>query len=96
MLVVNDEAHHTHDEDSEWNKIIRGLHATQRPAGSPRNSTSPRRRATARVQLFTWTVFDYPLKQAIIDNVVKRPLKGVAQGSRSSGRTSPARGIRPI
>ena len=23
LLVVNDEAHHTHDEDSEWNKIIR-------------------------------------------------------------------------
>ena len=31
-------------------------------------------------QLFTWTIFDYPLKQAIIDNVVKRPLKGIAQG----------------
>jgi type III restriction enzyme len=39
--------------------------------------------ATARHskgQLFSWTVFDYPLKQAIIDNVVKRPLKGIAQG----------------
>ena len=31
-------------------------------------------------QLFSWTVFDYPLKQAILDNVVKRPLKGVAKG----------------
>jgi type III restriction enzyme len=31
-------------------------------------------------QLFAWTVFDYPLKQAIIDNVVKRPLKGLAKG----------------
>ena len=30
--------------------------------------------------LFTWTVFDYPLKQAILDNVVKRPLKGIAKG----------------
>lgn len=30
--------------------------------------------------LFTWTVFDYPLKQAILDNVTKRPLKGIAQG----------------
>lgn len=30
--------------------------------------------------LFTWTVYDYPLKQAILDNVVKRPLKGVAKG----------------
>ncbi len=26
LMVINDEAHHTHDEDSEWNKIIRGLH----------------------------------------------------------------------
>jgi hypothetical protein len=31
-------------------------------------------------QLFSWTVFDYPLKQAIIDNIVKRPLKGIAKG----------------
>ena len=27
LLVVNDEAHHTHDEDSEWNKIIRDIHS---------------------------------------------------------------------
>ncbi len=26
LLVVNDEAHHTHDEESEWNKVIRSLH----------------------------------------------------------------------
>src|SRR5436309_9568671 len=26
LLVINDEAHHTHDEESEWNKVIRGLH----------------------------------------------------------------------
>src|SRR5207244_3421100 len=31
-------------------------------------------------QLFSWTVYDYPLKQAILDNVVKRPLKGIATG----------------
>jgi type III restriction enzyme len=30
--------------------------------------------------LFTWTVFDYPLKQAIIDQVVKRPMKGITAG----------------
>jgi type III restriction enzyme len=30
--------------------------------------------------LFTWTIFDYPLKQAILDNIVKRPIKGIAQG----------------
>lgn len=37
-------------------------------------------RADPKGSLFTWTVFDYPLKQAILDNVTKRPIKGVAQG----------------
>ena len=45
-----------------------------------RSSTSRPRRATPRAGLFTWTVFDYPLKQAIIDNVVKRPTKGMTAG----------------
>jgi type III restriction enzyme len=26
-VVLNDEAHHTHDEDSAWNHAIRALHA---------------------------------------------------------------------
>ena len=30
--------------------------------------------------MFSWTVYDYPLKQAIVDGIVKRPLKGVAKG----------------
>jgi type III restriction enzyme len=32
VVVLNDEAHHTHDEESEWNTIIRGLQA-QVPGG---------------------------------------------------------------
>lgn len=32
-------------------------------------------------ELFTWTVFDDPLKQAIVDGVVKRPLKGITKGA---------------
>lgn len=79
IAVINDEAHHTHDEESEWNKTIRDLHkqvsgglAVQFDfTATPRHSKG---------QLFSWTVFDYPLKQAIIDNVVKRPLKGIAKG----------------
>lgn len=79
VAVLNDEAHHTHDEDSEWNKIVRGLHATV-PGGVSGQfdfTATPRH---SKGQLFSWTVFDYPLKQAILDNVVKRPLKGIAQG----------------
>jgi type III restriction enzyme len=26
LMVVNDEAHHTHEENNEWNKVIRNLH----------------------------------------------------------------------
>lgn len=80
-LVVNDEAHHTHDEDSEWNRVIRRLHADT-PSGLAAQldfSATPR---YSKGSLFTWTVYDYPLKQAIIDNVVKRPMKGVAAGIR--------------
>ena len=75
LVVVNDEAHHTHDEDNEWNKVIRGLHAATPVAAQFDFSATPRYQKGA---LFPWTVFDYPLKQAIVDNVVKRPVKGIA------------------
>jgi type III restriction enzyme len=47
---------------------------------SQRSWISPPHPRHSKGQLFSWTVYDYPLKQAIIDNVVKRPLKGIAQG----------------
>jgi type III restriction enzyme len=79
LAVINDEAHHTHEEESEWNKVIRGLHndVPGGLAGQFDFTATPRH---SKGELFSWTVFDYPLKQAIIDNVVKRPLKGIAQG----------------
>ena len=78
-VVVNDEGHHTHDESNEWNELIRHLH-TRVVGGLTTQldfSATPR---YAKGGLFTWTVFDYPLKQAIIDNVVKRPTKGITTG----------------
>ncbi len=79
VVVLNDEAHHTHDEDSEWNKTIRRLHAATRGGLAAQLDFTATPRHT-KGQLFSWTVFDYPLKQAILDNIVKRPLKGVAKG----------------
>ena len=76
LLVINDEAHHTHDEDNEWNKVIRGLHERTPLAAQLDFSATPRFQKGA---LFPWTIFDYPLKQAILDNIVKRPVKGIAQ-----------------
>ena len=78
-LVINDEGHHVHDEDSEWSKIIRRLHdeSVGGLAGQLDFSATPRYQKGG---LFTWTVYDYPLKQAIIDRVVKRPMKGITAG----------------
>ncbi len=77
-LVVNDEAHHTHDEDSEWNKVIRRLHGHV-PGGLGAQLDFTATPRYSKGALFTWTVYDYPLKQAIIDNIVKRPVKGIAR-----------------
>jgi type III restriction enzyme len=76
LMVLNDEAHHTWDEDSEWNKVIRDLNA-QTPLVTQLDLS-----ATPRFQkgtLFPWVIYDYPLKQAILDNIVKRPVKGVTK-----------------
>lgn len=96
LFVVNDEAHHTHDENSEWLKTIRrmneGLIADEsQTMDDPPAAVNGQRSAVIQLDmsatpryskgsLFTWTVFDYPLKQAILDNVVKRPYKGVVRG----------------
>lgn len=76
LLVINDEGHHTHDEDSEWNKTIRGLHTKTPLTAQIDFSATPRFQKGA---IFPWTIFDYPLKQAIMDGIVKRPMKGVAR-----------------
>ncbi len=86
-MVINDEAHHTHDEESEWNRVIRRLsdnlkaqsngHISQLAAQLDFTAT-PR---YSKGALFTWTVYDYPLKQAIEDGIVKRPIKGITRGS---------------
>jgi len=81
-LLLNDEAHHTNDGAVAWNGVISSLQ--ERLAGGGRDlaaqldfSATPRQPDGT---LFTWTVYDYPLRQAILDNVVKRPVKGIAHG----------------
>jgi len=76
LLVLNDEAHHTHDEDSEWNQVIRRLHSNRPIAAQLDFSATPR---YTKGGLFAWTISDYPLKQAILDNIVKRPIKGISK-----------------
>jgi type III restriction enzyme len=83
VMVINDEAHHTHDEESEWNKVIRRLNSLSCETGEGSGvgvqldfTATPR---YSKGALFTWTVYDYSLKQAIADGIVKRPIKGIAR-----------------
>jgi type III restriction enzyme len=75
LLVINDEAHHTHDEENEWSNVIRRLHGKTPIAAQLDFSATPRFQKGA---IFPWTISDYPLKQAIVDGIVKRPVKGIA------------------
>ena len=76
VLVINDEAHHTHDSDSVWNKTIRSLHSQHLTglAAQLDFTATPRYDSGAP---FEWTISDYPLKQAIMHGIVKRPIKGI-------------------
>ncbi|HVB25811.1 MAG TPA: DEAD/DEAH box helicase family protein, partial [Ktedonobacteraceae bacterium] len=75
LLVLNDEAHHTHDEENEWNRVIRRLHTNLPLAAQLDFSATPR---FNKGGLFPWVISDYPIRQAILDSIVKRPVKGIA------------------
>src|SRR5690348_17798002 len=48
LLVLNDEAHHTHDENSEWNVSIRRIHDSLPLAAQLDFSATPRFRSEER------------------------------------------------
>ena len=60
LLILNDEAHHTHAVNLKWNEIIRHLHMRHSNGLSAQLDFS----ATPRDQngaLFPWVISDYPL-----------------------------------
>lgn len=73
LLVMNDEAHHVHDEELAWNKTIQDLHRSVPGglAGWLDFTATPRFRNGA---YFPWVVCDYPLAQAVEDGIVKAPM----------------------
>lgn len=88
LMVINDEAHHTHEEDSEWNNTIRKLNQQKPLAAQLDYSATPR---YSKGSLFAWTIFDYPLKQAILDRIVKRPIKGISKLEESKSTVASVR-----
>jgi type III restriction enzyme len=77
LMVINDEAHHVHDDDLEWWKIIEKLHKalvkrTGRGLVAQLDfSATPR---DPNGTFFPWIISDYPLAQAVEDRIVKAPL----------------------
>lgn len=76
LVVLNDEAHHIHDPRMAWFKSIEDIHNRLKQKGSTLSlqvdvTATPRHNNGA---IFVQTVADYPLVEAICQNVVKHPI----------------------
>jgi len=76
LMVLNDEAHHIHDPQMAWFKSIEDIHNQLLQKGGSLAlqvdvTATPRANNGA---IFAQTVSDYPLVEAIAQNVVKHPV----------------------
>jgi type III restriction enzyme len=76
LMVLNDEAHHIHDPRMAWFKSIEDIHNRLKQKGSKLAlqidvTATPKHNNGA---IFVQTVADYPLVEAILQNVVKHPV----------------------
>lgn len=73
LVIVNDEAHHVHDEDLAWSRSLlsinqalpNGVNLWLDFSATPKDQNG---------MFFPWTVCDYPLAQAVEDRIVKAPI----------------------
>ena len=76
LMVLNDEAHHVHDPKLAWFKSIEDIHNRLLQKGSELAlqvdvTATPKHSNGA---IFVQTISDYPLVEAISQNVVKHPI----------------------
>ena len=76
LMVLNDEAHHIHDERMAWFKSIQDIHNKLKQKDDALSlqidvTATPKHNNGA---IFVQTVSDYPLVEAISQNVVKHPV----------------------
>lgn len=76
LMILNDEAHHVHDPKLAWFKSIEDIHNRLLQKGSELAlqvdvTATPKHNNGA---IFVQTVSDYPLVEAISQNVVKHPV----------------------
>jgi type III restriction enzyme len=76
LMVLNDEAHHIHDKKLAWFKSIEDIHNRLLQKGDALSlqvdvTATPKHNNGA---IFVQTIADYPLVEAISQNVVKHPV----------------------
>lgn len=76
LMILNDEAHHIHDSRLAWFKSIEDIHNRLKQKGDALSlqidvTATPKHTNGA---IFVQTVADYPLVEAISQNVVKHPV----------------------
>jgi len=76
LMVLNDEAHHIHDPRMAWFKSIEDIHNRLKQKGAALSmqvdtTATPKHNNGA---IFVQTIADYPLVEAISQNVVKHPI----------------------
>jgi len=76
LMVLNDEAHHIHDSRLAWFKSIEDIHNRLKQKGDALSlqvdvTATPKHNNGA---IFVQTIADYPLVEAISQNVVKHPV----------------------
>jgi len=88
-MVLNDEGHHVHSDDLEWNKIIADLDRDLKDSNGAGLVMQLDFTATPKDlggHLFSHIVYDYPLAEAIKDKIVKRPRIGILENIPESTR----------
>ena len=76
LVVINDEAHHIHDKKLAWFKSIEDIHNRLKQKGGQLSlqidvTATPK---DEKGNIFVQTIADYPLVEAITQNVVKHPV----------------------
>ena len=76
LIVINDEAHHIHDDKLAWFKSIQDIHNKLLQKGKKLSlqidvTATPK---NVKGEIFVQTVSDYPLVEAIHQRVVKNPV----------------------
>jgi len=73
VIIINDEAHHIHDEQQAWNRTILDIHNSLSFRELKLNmqldfTATPKHKDSS---IFVQTISDYPLTEAIHQNIVK-------------------------